>query len=201
MYSASTDGVIKKIKVDEAGHYSVAGSLKLAGAPAYVCDRSPSHLYVLQNNNKVALISKETFTLDKEVEFTGFEATALVFCAGKLWVGDKKGTIHVLDGTSLEQSAAIEKKHNHAVTSMSATTDTVITGDAYRYVYLFNGESQAETGCFAHHTSKITSATINKSGDRLLIACLDNSFSVVNLATKAKQVFPRCEKILTAAVF
>ena len=74
-------------------------------------------IYVLQNNNKIIKIDVASYSIAQEFEVKDYEATALSFNAAtnELWIGDKKGLVHILDATSFEQKALIEKKHNHGV--------------------------------------------------------------------------------------
>lgn len=103
-------------------------------------------LYVLQNNNQIAVIETEGFTVVQNFELKEYEGTALTYSesTNELWVGDKKGVIHVLDASDLStQKSIIEKKHNHAVSYMTTSKDgkLIASGDAYRYMYVFNTET------------------------------------------------------------
>jgi len=167
VYSASSDGSIKKSSwVSEENHtYAFRAQLKLTGAPISISIGSNKVLYVLQNNNKVAAIDSESFALIKEFEFKDFEAQALSFASstGELWVGDKKGLIHILDSGDFSQKALIEKKHNHSISVMAQSKDgkLVASGDSYRYIYIFNAETKEEVNCFPYHTSKIIGLEFN----------------------------------------
>ena len=59
-------------------------------------------IYVLQNNNKIIKIDVASYSIAQEFEVKDYEATALSFNAAKneLWIGDKKGLVHILDATS-----------------------------------------------------------------------------------------------------
>jgi len=56
---------------------------------------------VLTNNNKLFVIDVETFGVVKEVELKDYEATAMTSTLNEVWVGDKKGLIHILGGDDL----------------------------------------------------------------------------------------------------
>ena len=140
----------------------------------------------------------------KEIEVKDFEATSLTFSFDEVWVGDKKGIIHILDPNEFTQKSLIEKKHNHAVSVMAASSDGkfVASGDTYRYIYVFNSETKEEVGCFPYHTSRIIGLDFNKSSSLLLTVGLDLTVGIANLADKTKKVIHRPnEKELTAAVF
>jgi WD40 repeat protein len=96
----------------------------------------------------------------------------------ELYFGDKKGVIHILDADCFEVKDKIEKKHNHAVTSMVISEDgkTLVTGDTYRYMYAFQVEERKEIGCWAYHQSKVTHLAINHDGS--IIASLGNDRSI-----------------------
>lgn len=122
----------------------------------------------------------------------------------ELWVGDKKGLIHILNAEDLTQKALIEKKHNHAISVMTSSKDgkLIASGDGYRYIYVFNAETKEEVGCFPYHAAKIIGLDFNKSSTHLLTVGLDLTVGVANLADKTKKVIHRPnEKELTAAVF
>jgi hypothetical protein len=70
--------------------------LKVNGAPVSVSVDGPA-LFVLQNNNKIAKIDIDSFSLVKEFEVRDFESTSLAYSNDEVWVGDKKGLIHILD--------------------------------------------------------------------------------------------------------
>jgi hypothetical protein len=63
-------------------------------------------------------------------------------------VGDKKGLLHILDRNDLSQKSIIEKKHHHAVSVVKSSIDGILvaTGDAYRYIYVFDAETKQEVG-------------------------------------------------------
>ena len=163
-------------------------------------------LYVLQNNNSLAIIDIDSFTILKDQEFKDFEATSMVFneSLNEIWLGDKKGLLHLLDGTDLSHKQLIDKKHNHTVTCMAISKDgkLVASGDAYRYIYVFNSDTKEEVGCFTYHTSKIIHLDFNHDSTKLLTAGLDLTVGVANIAEKTKKTVHRPnEKELTCAVF
>lgn len=103
------------------------------------------YLYVLQNNNHLTQIDIESFTVTMNLELKDYEGTALTYVesTNEVWVGDKKGVIHILDCVELNQKSCIEKKHNHALSYMTTSLDgkLVASGDSYRYIYVFNAET------------------------------------------------------------
>jgi WD40 repeat protein len=122
----------------------------------------------------------------------------------EVWVGDKKGLIHILDGSDFSHKSVIEKKHNHAVSYMKTSRDGnfVASGDAYRYIYVFNSETKAETGCFTYHAAKVTFLDFNHDSTLLVTAGLDLKVGVANLVDKTKKLIERPnEKELTCAIF
>jgi WD40 repeat protein len=142
----------------------------------------------------------------QEVDFKDFEATAVSASgSGEVWVGDKKGLIHIYGAENLtQQKALIEKKHNHGISVMANSQDgkLIASGDSYRYIYVFNTETKEEVGCFPYHTSKVIGLNFNRAGTLLLTVGLDLTVGVANLADKTKKVVHRPnEKELTAAVF
>jgi len=70
--------------------------------------------------------------------------TAIDICGDNLWIGDKNGSIFILDPSSLDEKHKIEKKHNKAITRIAANGKLVATGDAYRYTFVWNNEDFSE---------------------------------------------------------
>ncbi len=103
VFSGIADGTIKRsFRVSQDSHiYEYKNAVKVSAAPLAVTPSADKRgLYVLMNNNKVALLDGETFTVAKEFELKGYEAMSISYTAvtNELWVGDKKGTLHILDG-------------------------------------------------------------------------------------------------------
>jgi WD40 repeat protein len=137
-------------------------------------------------------------------EFKDFEATSLTHAGDELWVGDKKGMIHILNTGDLTQKTTVEKKHNHPITTMKTSRDgkLVASGDNYRYIYVFNAETKDEVGCFTYHTARIISLDFNHDSSALVTASLDLNVGVARLGDKTKKIIHRSnEKELTAAIF
>ena len=151
-----------------------------------------SSIYILLQNKMIAVVETETLTVVKTQEITAFEPTTLVFSivTDEIWVGDKKGIIHILNSEDFSEKATIEKKHNHSVNVMTVSRDgkLIASGDTYRYIYVFDTESKAEIGCYAYHTSKITHLNFSKDSTLLVTGAIDLNVGIVTLATKAKKI-------------
>lgn len=151
-------------------------------------------------------IDVQSFSVIKSVEISGYEGTALTYVDStqEVWVGDKKGVIHILNASDFTQKSTIEKKHNHSLSVMTTSRDgkLVASGDAYRYIFVFDAETQQEVGCYPHHTSKVLHLNFSKDCAHLVTTGLDLSVGVVNLQDKTKKLYHRAnEKELTCAVF
>jgi WD40 repeat protein len=205
VYSATSDGELKRSERVDGHIYEYKKNLQLPGAPMVVSPAADL-IYVLQNNNKIIKIDVASYSITQEFEVKDYEATALSFNApaNELWIGDKKGLVHILDATSFEQKALIEKKHNHGVSIVKTSPDgkLVASGDVYRYIYVFDAETKLEVGCYAYHTARITGLEFYKDNSLLLTMGLDLTVGVVNLATKKQKTVHRPnEKELTSSVF
>jgi hypothetical protein len=99
------------------GKYEFKGSAKVSGAPIAISAVNGKQVFVLLNSNKLSVIDYDTFTVASEIDLKDYEATAMTSTNDEIWIGDKKGMIHVL-GLDFSQKALIEKKHNHSVTVM-----------------------------------------------------------------------------------
>lgn len=141
-----------------------------------------------------------------EFEIKEFNPTFITSSAAlnELWVGDKKGSVYVLDGNTFETKNVIEKKHNHGISTMTTSVDgkLVASGDSYRYIYVFNSETKEEVGCFPYHSAKVLSLDFSRDSQLLLTTCADFNMGVANLSNKSKIVIERPnEKDITAAIF
>jgi hypothetical protein len=77
----------------------------------------------------------------KSQELKGYDALTMVYSYlnGEIWIGDKKGVIHILN-EDFSEKEVIEKKHNHSVVTMTISRDgeMIASGDSYRYIYVFH---------------------------------------------------------------
>ena len=57
----------------------------------------------------------------RDIIFKEGDASFVTYCqrTNEIWIGDKKGTIHIHDGETFEKKCMIEKKHNHGITYMT----------------------------------------------------------------------------------
>ena len=94
--------------------------------------------------------------------------------------------LHILDASSFEQKALIEKKHNHGISIIKASPDGqfIASGDSYRYIYVFNAQTKVEVGCYAYHTARISGLEFYKDNSLLLTMGLDLTVGDINMTTK-----------------
>lgn len=203
VFSGSSDGTIKRASKSGDCTFAFNASVKLSGAPSALSSGNGKLLYVLQNNNKLAAIDIASFTIVKEHEFKDYEATGMAAALDEIWVGDKKGLVHVL-AEDFSQKAVIDKKHTQGVSVMTASRDGkyVASGDTYRYVYVFSTETKEEVACFPYHQARIIGLDFNPAATHLLTVGLDLTVGVGCIADKTKKLVHRPnEKELTAAAF
>lgn len=127
--------------------------------------------------------------------------TAIDICGDNLWIGDKHGSLLILDPSSLDEKHKIEKKHSKAITRIAANGKLVASGDAYRYVKVWNNEDFSELFEHAEHKDKITD--LYMTNDVLVSTTLDFAYGITMLADKkfAKQVkLPHQERQIYQAV-
>jgi WD40 repeat protein len=208
VFSGTSDGVIKRsFRAADSHVYEFRNLVKVGATPVSISASGDGRgLYVLQNNNKIAHIEGESFTVTKEVEIKDYDATSMSYSAvtNELWVGDKKGILHILDGNDLTQKSIIEKKHNHGISIIKVSQDgkLIASGDSYRYIYVFDSETKQEVGCYPYHQAKIIGLDFSKDSSKLLTTGLDLTVGIADLATKSYKVIHRPnEKDLTASVF
>ena len=78
----------------------------------------------------------------------------------------------------------------------------VASGDAYRYIFLFDAETKQELGSFGYHSARITGINFNKDSTKMITVGLDLVVGVLDIATKTTKTIHRPnEKELNSAVF
>lgn len=84
----------------------------------------------------------------------------------------------------------IEKKHQKAVTCISVSNDgtKVASGDAYRYVYIFDTAERKDIGCQAYHQAKVLGVAFSQDGERVATIGNDLTIGVIDVAAKKKTV-------------
>lgn len=191
IYTAGVDGILRKTSKAEGDSFTFTSSEKLdiILSLAIIEDK---FVIALNSKNLISVLNADTLELVNKHEFKDGEATFLTYShfTNEIWVGDKKGLIHILDANSFEKVNTIEKKHNHGITYMTASKDgkLIATGDSYRYIYVFNVESKDEIACFPYHTSHINHLDFNGDGSLLLTSSLDRNVGVASIETKTKKI-------------
>ena len=103
----------------------------------------------------------------------------------EVWVGDKTGKIHVHCAKTFAEKQVIEK-HSKAVTCMAVSADhsKVASGDAYRYIQVWDANSKAEVASIGTHKDRILVVCFSHSGEQLLSTTFDMAYGVTDLSTK-----------------
>lgn len=104
----------------------------------------------------------------------------------ELWIGDKKGGIHVLNASDFSTVHKIEQ-HSKAITVITCSLDgtQIASGDGYRYQYVWDAQTREQKGEYGFQKDKITSLNFNKDGTKLASTSTDLSFGVVDLTSGA----------------
>lgn len=84
----------------------------------------------------------------------------------------------MLDASATEIKA-IEGKHSKAVTVIASNGKVVASGDAYRYMHVWDGESHEELFSSGDHKDKILDIFFSDS--HMLSVTHDNAFGVSSL--------------------
>ena len=130
-----------------------------------------------------------------------FEATAMDICGNQIWIGDKKGTLHVFDAQVTEVKA-IEGQHSKAVTVIASNGKVVASGDAYRYMHVWDAETYEELFKTGDHKDKILDIYLTES--HMFSITHDNQFGVSSLEQRQflrQHKMPHAEKQVFSAVF
>ena len=92
-------------------------------------------IYILRSNGEIDEVDAVELTVKRSHKH-GIDATCLAYSAAskELWVGDKKGMLHVLSAADFTCVHKIEK-HSKAITCIISSLDGthVASGDGYRY--------------------------------------------------------------------
>lgn len=130
-----------------------------------------------------------------------FDATAMEICGSQIWVGDKKGNLHVFDA-SMTEIKSIEGKHSKAVTVLASNGKVVGSGDAYRYMLVWDGETHEELFSVGDHKDKIMDIFFTDS--HMLSVTHDNAYGVSSLEERKllrQQKMPHAEKLVFNAIW
>jgi hypothetical protein len=110
-----------------------------------------------------------------------FDATAFDICGAHIWVGDKKGSLHVFD-LQLTEVNLIEGKHSKAVTVVASNGKQVASGDAYRYIFVHDGQTFEELFNTGDHKDKILDLFLTET--HLISVTSDMAFGVTVIDDK-----------------
>jgi len=110
-----------------------------------------------------------------------FDATAFDICGAHIWVGDKKGSLHVFD-LQLTEVNLIEGKHSKAVTVVASNGKQVASGDAYRYIFVHDGQTLEELFNTGDHKDKILDLFLTET--HLISVTSDMAFGVTVIDDK-----------------
>lgn len=160
---------------------------------------SDEHVYVLCMNNEIVVINAKDLSIKCQKKVT-FDATAMANCGAQVWVGDKKGNLHVLDA-NLDVIKTHEGKHSKSVTKVASNGQWVASGDAYRYFFVFNGETHEQQFDSGDHKDKISDLAFGV--DHVVSITIDNAFGVSEISAKkfvGQHKLPHAEKLVLKAM-
>lgn len=104
---------------------------------------------------------------------------------GEIWVGDKQGVIHVLKQDSGEEITQL-KKHTKGVNEISVSPcgTKIASGDAYRYIYVWDVETKDVFATLGEHKDVIKCLSWSHDGSRLLSVTHDLAYGVTQMENK-----------------
>lgn len=160
---------------------------------------SASEVFVLCVGNEVLVINATDLVVKKQKKMS-WDATASAHSANHVWVGNKKGSVHVLDKATLDEVKVHTDIHTKPVTFMASNQHWVSSGDAYRYIQTYNAETMEPHNKQGDHTDKITSLAFGV--DHLVSVTTNNAYGVTQVTDKKflREVkVPHQEKLITLA--
>jgi WD40 repeat protein len=106
----------------------------------------------MRSNGEIDEVDPLELTV-KRSQKHGIDATCMTYShhSKQLWIGDKKGLLHVLSTTDFKTVKTIEK-HSKAVTALTTNLDgtQVASGDGYRYQYVWDATTLAQVGEYGY---------------------------------------------------
>ena len=204
VYATTLDKLVLRLVASDDG-IKFDKSLDLKSAASKGIGAADDVIYVLKSNGELEEVDAVEMTVKREHKLT-CDPTAITFsdATKEIWVGDKKGLLHVLKAEDFSEVHSIEK-HSKAVTCLAVTAcgKHVASGDAYRYQYIWDSATRTMTGEHGFQKDKITSLRFNKDGTRLVSTSTDLSIGVVNLTDNStkKKANPHSVKALSHAAF
>ena len=136
LYASTLDKFVLRLSVNEDGKSLVlVKSLDLKSAAAKSLGAGDDALYVMRSNGEIDEVDALELTVKRSHKH-GIDATCMTYAQSskQLWIGDKKGLLHVINASDFKTQQTIEK-HSKAVTVLTANHEgtQVASGDGYRY--------------------------------------------------------------------
>lgn len=165
VYATTLDKFVLRFTVGEGITFAKSLDLKTAASKGIGC--ADDVLYVLKSNGELEEVDAVELAVKRSHKLA-YEATTITYSSAtkELWVGDKKGILHVLSTADFSEVNAIEK-HSKAVTCITVSPDgyQIASGDGYRYQYTWDAATKAMVGEYGFQKDKILSLRYNKAGD------------------------------------
>lgn len=149
-----------------------------------------SHVYILNNQNEIMVLSAKDLSVARQHKLSG-KPTAIAVCGDNIWVGDKSGSVIVLAASNFEEKHKFEGAHSKEVAVMTSNSKFVASGDAHRYFIVFSNDDFKEVMKCAEHKDRIMDLYMNE--ETLVSVTQHNAFGLSSLADKKflkEQKFP-----------
>jgi len=190
VYAGSNTGFVHKINAD-----AVTGTTQIEGAKILDIGQSNENLYVLSHRKEIHEVCANTMTVKRAVPI-GYDGRCLTYVKStdEVWVGDKKGFVHVLAAASLEQTSEFEcfpVQISVDVLACSADGTKVVAGDHKRNVKIMDATSKEEQHSHGHHKNFVAGVCFTADGMGVASISDDHSLVVCDLGTKKFFQVPR----------
>jgi len=170
---------------------------------AYSLSGNDEKMFALCHTGQVVQLKSEDLTKTGEWK-CAYDATCMAWSSvsNQLWIGDKKGKVHVHDTETFAEVHLFEKHRADGKISccaVSADGTKVATGDSLRNAYVHDAASRETAGHFAHHTAGLVCLSLSADGSHLASVGSDMSFGLADIATKktTKVANPHAMKVPT----
>ena len=139
------------------------------------CDED--HVYVLHNSKDLLVYNARSMQVEKQRNL-GVECRAVAPCGNFIWVGDQKGNLIVLD-RDLTEVKRIDAAHSQKVTKIISDGKHVFSGDAYRYIKVYDGASHEQVASWGDSGFQIKDLDI--VGSRVVSTTTNHAFCVFDM--------------------
>lgn len=174
VFCADLDKVISRVVDYKETHKVTLGSV---GSMMAVND---SEVFVVTASNELVCLNAADLSTKKQQKMS-MTVSSMTVCGDNIWIGDKSGVVHVLDASSFAEKTKFEGQHSKTVDSIASNGKTVASGDAYRYICVWDNATLEKLAEYCHK-DRIVSIFVDES--EIVSSSLNNDWIRFSIADK-----------------